>query len=62
LQTVKIKRYRTIIFPVVLYGCETWSLTLLKERKLRVLENMVFRRIFGPRRDEITVEWRRLHN
>jgi hypothetical protein len=48
--------------PVVLCGCETWSLTLREERKLRVFENMVFRRIFGPRRDEVTGEWRRLHN
>ena len=46
----------------VLYGCETWSLTLLEGRKLRVFENMVLRRIFGPRRDEVTREWRRLHN
>jgi len=51
----------TIILPVVLYGCETWSLTLREERKLRLFENMVLR-IFGPRRDEITGEWRRLHN
>jgi len=48
--------------PVVLYGCETWSLTLREERKLRVFENRVLRRIFGPRRDEVTVEWRILHN
>ena len=47
---------------MVLYGCETWSLTLREEKKLRVFENMVLRRIFGPRRDEVTVEWRRLHN
>jgi len=47
---------------VVLYGCETWSLTLWEERKLRVFENMVLRRIFGPRKDEVTGEWRRLHN
>jgi len=47
---------------VVLYRCETWSLTLQEERKLRVFENMVLRRIFGPRRDEVTGEWRRLHN
>jgi len=59
---ISIKIYRTIILPVVLYGCETWSLTLRDERKLRVFENMVLRRIFGPRRDEITGEWRRLHN
>jgi len=48
--------YRTIILPVVLYGCETWSLTLREERKLRVFENMVLRKIFGPRRDEVTEE------
>ena len=58
---LKIKIYRTIILPVVLYGCETWSLTLREERKLWVFENMVLR-IFGPRRDEVTGEWRRLHN
>ena len=50
-KNLKIKIYRTIILPV-LYGCETWSLTLREERKLRVFENMVLRRIFGPRRDE----------
>ena len=59
---LKIKIYRTIILPVVLYGCETWSLTLREERKLRVFENRVLRRIFGPRRDEVTGKWRRLHN
>ena len=59
---LKIKTYRTIILPVVLYGCEAWSLTLREERKLRVFENMVLRRIFGPRRDEVTGEWRRVHN
>ena len=48
--------------PVVLYGCETWSLTLREERKLRMFENVVLRRIFGPRRDEVMREWRRLHN
>jgi len=57
----KIKIYITIILPVVLYGCETWSQTLREERKLRVFENMLLR-IFGPRRDEATGEWRRLHN
>ena len=61
-KNLKIKICRTIILPVVLYGCETWSLTLREERKLRVFENMVLRRIFGPRRDEATGEWRRLHN
>jgi len=61
-KNLKIKIYRTTILPVVLYGCETWSLTLREERKLRVFENMVFRRIFGPRREEMTGKWRRLHN
>jgi hypothetical protein len=51
---LKIKIYRTLILSVVLYGCETWSLTLREERKLRVFENVVLRRIFGPRRDEVT--------
>jgi len=55
-KNIKIKIYRTIILPVVLYGCETWLLTLREERKLRVFENMVLRRIFGPRRDEVTGE------
>jgi hypothetical protein len=54
--------YRTIILPVVLYGCETWSLTLREERRLRVFENKVLRRVFGPKRDEVTGEWRKLHN
>jgi len=61
-KNLKIKIYRTIILPVVLYGCETWSLTLREERKLRVSENMVLRRIFGPRRGEVTGEWRKLHH
>ena len=61
-KNLKIKIYRTIILPVVFYGCETWSLTLREERKLRVFENMVLRRIFGPRREEVMGEWRRLHN
>jgi len=58
----KIEIYRTKIFPVVLCGCETWSLILRGERKLRVFEKIVLRRIFGPRRDEVTGEWRRMHN
>jgi hypothetical protein len=53
-RNVKIKIYKTIILPVVLYGCETWSLTLREEHKLRVFENRVLRRIFGPMRDEVT--------
>ena len=61
-KTLKIKIYRTIILSVVLYGCETWSLTLREERRLRVFENMVLRRVFEPKRDEVTGEWRRLHN
>jgi len=61
-KNVKIKIYRTIILPVVLYGCETWSLALREERRLRVYENRVLRRIFRPQRDEVTGEWRKLHN
>jgi hypothetical protein len=48
--------------PVVLYGCETWSLTLREEHRLRVFENRVLRRIFGPKRDEVSGEWRKLYN
>ena len=51
---LKIKIYRTIILPLVLYGCETWSLTLREERGLRVYENSVLRRIFGPKRYGVT--------
>jgi len=54
---LKIKIYQTIILPVVLYGCETWLLTLREERRLRVFENRVLRRVFGPKRDEVTGEW-----
>ena len=61
-KNLKIKIYRTIMLPVVLYGCETWSLTLREEHRLRVSENRVLRRIFGPKRDGITGEWRKLHN
>jgi hypothetical protein len=56
-KNTKIKIYRTIILPVVLYGCETWSLTLREHLRLRVFENRVLRRIFGPKRDEVTGEW-----
>jgi hypothetical protein len=62
IQNLKIKIYKTKILPVVLYGCETWSLTLREERRLRVFENRVLRRIFGPKKDEVTGEWRKLHN
>ena len=48
--------------PVIVYGCESWSTTLANEHKLRVFENKVLRKIYGPKRDEITGEWRRLHN
>jgi hypothetical protein len=63
----KIKRnvqymYKTIILPVVLYGFETWSLTLREEHRLRVFENRVLRRLFGPKKDEVTGKWRKLHN
>ena len=60
--TLSIKIYRTIILPVVLDGCETWSLTLREERRLRVFENRVLRRVFGPKRGEVTGEWKKLHN
>jgi hypothetical protein len=62
IQNFKIKIHRSIILPVVVYGCETWSLTLRGERRLRDFENRVFGRIFGPKRDEVTREWRKLHN
>jgi hypothetical protein len=52
----------TIILPVVLYGCETWSLTLREEHRLRVFQNRVLRRIFGPKKDGLTGQWRKLHN
>jgi hypothetical protein len=61
-RNVKDKIYKTIILPVVLCGCKTWSLTLREENRLRVFENRVIRRIFGPKRDEVTGEWRMLHN
>ena len=61
-KNLKIKIYRTLILLVVMYGCETWSLTLRKEHRLRVSENKVLRRIFGPKRDKVTREWRKLHN
>ena len=60
-KNLKIKIYKTIMFPVVLCGCEAWPLTLREERRLRVFENRILRRIFGPKRDE-NGEWRRLQN
>ena len=60
-KNLKIKIYITIILPVVLYGCETWSLTLREEHSFRVSGDRVLR-IFGPKRDEVTGEWRKLHN
>ena len=61
-KTLTIKIYRTIILPLVLYGCEIWSLTLREERRLQMFENRVLRRVFGPKRDEVTGEWKQLHN
>jgi hypothetical protein len=61
-KNTKIKIYRSINLPVVLYWCETWSLTLREEHRLRVFENRVLRRIFGPKRGKVTGEWKRLHN
>ena len=59
---LKVNTYKTIILPVVLYGCETWSLTLREEHRVRVFENKILRKIFGGKRDEITGEWRKLRN
>jgi hypothetical protein len=61
-KNTKIRAYKTVVLPVVLCGCETWSLTLREEQRLRVLGKRVLRRIFGPKRGEATGEWRRLHN
>ena len=61
-KNLKTKICRTIILPAVLYVCETWSLTLREKRRLRVFENRVLRRIFGPKRDGVTGEWTKLHN
>ena len=59
---MKVKTYKTIILPVVLYGCETWSLTLREERRLRVFKNKVLRKIIRAKKHEITSAWRKLHN
>jgi hypothetical protein len=61
-RNVKVKIYNTIMLLVVLYGCETWSVTLSEECKLRTFENRVLRRILGPKRDEVTGEWSKLHS
>ena len=61
-KTIKIKIHRTVILLVVLYGCETWSLTLREEGRLKVFEHLVLRRIFGPMKDEVTGEWMQLPN
>jgi hypothetical protein len=61
-KNLKMRIYKAIILPVILYGCETWSLTLWEEHRLRVFENKVLKRIFGPKRDEVTGGWRKLHN
>jgi hypothetical protein len=61
-RNVKVKIFKTIILPVVLYGCETWSLTLREDHRLRVFENRVLRIIFGSKVLEVTGEWRKLHS
>jgi hypothetical protein len=61
-KNIKIRIYKTIILPVVLYGCGTLFLTLREEHRLRVVENRVLRRIFGPKRDEVRGDWRTLNN
>jgi hypothetical protein len=61
-KNIKIRIYKTIILPVALYGCETWSLTLREDYRLRVFENRVLRKIFGSMGDEVVGGWRKLHN
>ena len=61
-KNLKIKIYRTKILPVVLYRCETWSFALREKRRLRAFENRVLRKMFGPKRDKVRREWRKLHN
>jgi hypothetical protein len=61
-KNIEVRIYKTIISPVVLYGCETWSLTLREEHRLGWFVNRLLRRIFGPKRDEVTGGWRTLHN
>jgi hypothetical protein len=61
-KNVKVRTYKTIIMPVVLYGCETWSLTVREEHKLRVVDKRVLKRIFEPKRDRVTGGWRKLYN
>jgi hypothetical protein len=61
-KNVKIRIYKTVILPVVLYGCKTWSLTLMEKHRLKVIDNRVLKIIFGPKKDEVMGEWRKLHN
>jgi hypothetical protein len=61
-KNVKVRIYKIIILPVVLHGCETWSLTVREEHKLRVCENRILNRIFGPKMDGVTGRWRKVHN
>ena len=62
IQNIKIKMFIILILPVVLYGCESWSLSLREKRRLRVFEDRVLRKTFGPKRNKVSKEWRRLHN
>jgi hypothetical protein len=61
-KNIKIRIYKTIILPVVLYGCGTWCLTLKEEHRLRVFENRILRKIFGPKRNGVVGKWRKVHN
>jgi hypothetical protein len=61
-KNIEIKIYRSVILPVVLHGCETWSLILSEEHRLREFQNRELGNVFGPKRDKVTGEWRRLHN
>jgi hypothetical protein len=60
-KNIKLRIHKTVIMPLILYGCETWSLTLRGKHRLRESDNRVLRRIFGPKRDEVTGDWTRLH-
>ena len=61
-KNIKIMIYITLILPAVLYGCETWPFTMREECRLRMFENRVLRNTFGPKKDKVTGEWRKLHN
>jgi len=61
-KNIKMKIYSYVIFPAVIYGCETWSLTLREDQRPRMFQNRLLRKMFGPKGEEVTGEWRKLHN